>query len=89
MEAVNLMVGSAAQAFDEEQHQTVEYEDDEKNDEKFWQLVLNDGDDVVLPVTLDDLEGADRLILRGHGQKVHDYYVSLSGCCRSECVSRS
>jgi hypothetical protein len=32
-----------------------------------------------LPATLDALDGADRLILRGHGQKVHDYDVSLSG----------
>jgi hypothetical protein len=40
-----------------------------------------------LPVTLDALDGADRLILQGHGQKVHDYDVSLSGCCKTECVS--
>jgi hypothetical protein len=57
----------------------VEYEDDEKNGENSWELVLNDGDDVVLPGMLDGCEGADRLILRGHGQKVHDYDVSLSG----------
>ena len=67
------------QAFDEEQHQTVEYEDDEENDGEFWELVLNDGDEVVSPVTLDGLDDVDRLILRGHGQKVHDYDVSLSG----------
>jgi len=41
--------------------------------------MLNDGEDVVLPVTFDDLDEAGRLILRGHGQKVHDYDVSLSG----------
>jgi hypothetical protein len=28
---------------------------------------------------LDGCEGVDRLILRGHGRKVHDYDVSLSG----------
>jgi hypothetical protein len=32
-----------------------------------------------LPTVLDGLGDADRLILRGHGQKVHDYDVSLSG----------
>jgi hypothetical protein len=30
-------------------------------------------------VTLDGFEEADGLILRGHGWKVHDYNVSLSG----------
>jgi hypothetical protein len=73
------MIGAPAEAFDEEEHQTVERIDDEENDYEFWELVLNDGDDVVLPGALDAFDGADRLILRGHGQKVHDYDVSLSG----------
>jgi hypothetical protein len=87
MEVGYLMVGAPAQAFNKEQYQTVEYEDDDENDDEFRELVLNNGDEVVLPVTLDALDGADRLILQGHGQKVHDYDVSLSGCCKTECVS--
>jgi len=67
MEVAYLMIGEAAQAFDEEQHQAVEYEEDEENDEKFWEFVLNNGEDFVSPVTLDGLDEADRLILRGHG----------------------
>jgi hypothetical protein len=73
------MIGAAAEAFDEEQHQAVERKDDEENDEELRKLVLNDEDDVVLPVALDAFKEADWLILRGHGQKVHDYDVSLSG----------
>jgi hypothetical protein len=43
-----------------------------------------------VPVILDDLEEATRLILRGQCQKVHDTYVSLSGdAVKPECVSRS
>jgi hypothetical protein len=87
MEVGYLMIGEAMQAFDEEQYQAVEYEDDEENCENSWELVLNDGDEVVFPGMLNGLDGADRLILRGHGQKVHDYDVSLSGCCKTECVS--
>ena len=34
---------------------------------------------VVVPVTFDDIDDAVWLILRGHGRKVHDYGVSLSG----------
>ena len=74
-----LTIGETVQAFDEEQHETVEYEDDEENDDEFWELVLNDGDEVVFPVALDGLDDVGSLILRGHGQKVHDYDVSLSG----------
>jgi hypothetical protein len=87
MEVGDLMVGPSAETFNEEQNQTVEYEDDEENDDEFRELVLNDGDEVVLPITLDALDGTDWLILRGHSQKVHDYDVSLSGCCNAECVS--
>src|SRR5258708_1582093 len=74
-----VMIGEAGEAFDEEQQQAVEDEDNEENDEKFRQLVLDNGDEVVFPVTLDDPDDVGRLILRGHGQKVHDYHVSLSG----------
>jgi hypothetical protein len=38
---------------------------------------LKKGDDVVVPVAFDGLD--DALVLRGHGQKEHDYGVSLSG----------
>jgi hypothetical protein len=79
VEVAHLMIGEAMHAFDEEQHQAVEYEDDEENGENFWEPVLNDEDDVVLPAMLNGLNEAYRLILRGHGQKVHDYDVSLSG----------
>jgi hypothetical protein len=78
---MSLIIGAAAETPDEEQDQPVEHEDDEENGEEFGQLVLNDGDDVVAPVMLDCFDHTYRFILRGHGQKVHDYGVSLSGCC--------
>jgi hypothetical protein len=79
MEVAYLIIGAPAQAFDEEQHQAVEYGDDEEDGDELRELVLNDGDKVVFPGMLNGLEGVDRLILRGHGWKVHDYDVSLSG----------
>ena len=51
---------STVQALDEEEHETMEKEDDEENDDELWKLVLNDGDDVVLPVALDGLDDARR-----------------------------
>jgi hypothetical protein len=76
MEVRNLAVGSGAHLFDEEEDNALKDEDDKKNDDDLRQLVLQKEDDVVMPIALDDLE--DALILRDHGQKVHDYGVSLS-----------
>ena len=68
----NLTVGEPAQALDEEQHDAVKHVDNQENGEEFGEFVLNDGDDVLVPVILDDFDETARLILRGHGQKVHD-----------------
>jgi hypothetical protein len=79
VEVAYLMVGAAAQALDEEQHEAMKHIDDEKDGEELRQLVLNEEDDVVVPVTLDDFDDTAGLILRGQCRKVHDYDVSLSG----------
>jgi hypothetical protein len=79
VEVAYLMVGAAAQALDEEQHQAMEPVDDEKNGQELGELVLNDEDDVVVPVARDDLGDTAGLILRGQCRKAHDYDVSLSG----------
>ncbi len=44
------------QAFDKEEHKAVEGEDDEENDYEFWELVLNDGDEIIFPVTHDEVD---------------------------------
>src|SRR5277367_5650242 len=72
------MVGASAQAFDKEEHETVEQEDNKNDDEELGKFVLNNGDDVVVPAALDDPEETGTFILRGQCQKVHDYGVSLS-----------
>jgi hypothetical protein len=77
--SVNLMFSKTAKAFNGQQYEAVEYIDDEEDSEELRQLVLNDEDDVVVPVTLNDPGNTDGCILRGQGQKVHDYCVSLSG----------
>jgi hypothetical protein len=78
MEVVDLAVGGRAHFFDEEQNNALKNEDDEQDDDDLGELVLKKEDDAVMPVMFYDLN--DALILRGHGQKVHDYCVSLSGC---------
>jgi hypothetical protein len=74
---VDLMVGPGAHLFDEEEDNTLEDEDNQKDHGDFGQLVLQERDDVVVPVVFDDLN--ELLLLRGRSQKVHHYCVSLSG----------
>ena len=75
----SLTIGAATQALNEVQHEAVEHEDDKQNGEELRQLVLNDEDDVIVPVTLNDSDNTGGCILQGQGQKVHDCCVSLSG----------
>ncbi len=72
-----LMVSTRTHLFDEEENDALQDEDDQKNDGDLGEFVLKKGDDVVVPVAFDGLD--DTLVLRGHGQKEHDYGVSLSG----------
>jgi len=86
VKVANLTVGAGAHLLYKEQDDALEDKDDQKDDDYFWQLILQEKDDVVVPIKFDDLK--DALVLRGYSQKMHDYYVSLSRrVLRTECVS--
>ena len=79
MEVADLMVGAPAHALDEEEHDAVEHEDDKENGEKFGEFGLNRRRMMSLCQSRSMTLTMPWLILRGQGQKVHDYGVSLSG----------
>ncbi len=85
---VGLTIGSGAHLFDEEEDNALEDHDNDKDHGDLGQLVLQEQDDVVVPVVFDDLHKS--FFLRGRSQKVHHYCVSLSErMLGTECVSCS
>ncbi len=86
MKVADVLIGSLLHPSYEEEDDALDDEDDEKDDNYFGQLDPEKSDDVVMPVMFDDLH--EWLFLQGHGQKVHDYGVSLSGrMLTTECFS--
>jgi hypothetical protein len=64
VEVANLAVGAGAHLLYKEQDDALEDKDNQKDDDDFGQLILQEKNDVVVPVKFDDLK--DALVLRGH-----------------------
>jgi hypothetical protein len=76
MEVAHLSIGQLAHPLDEEEDNSLQDQDNEKNDDDLWQFESEECYDVRAPVIFDEFD--ERLVLQGHGQKEHDYCVSLS-----------
>ena len=77
VEVANLAVGALVHLFYEEEDDALEDEDNNEDSEDSGELIYDEDDDVVVPVAFDCLK--DVFVLRGRGQKEHDYDTSLLG----------
>ncbi|GAC1358219.1 MAG: hypothetical protein NVSMB3_05240 [Acidobacteriaceae bacterium] len=76
LEVANLAVRESSHASDEEVHDTLQDKSEHQNGDQTQQIGSEEGDDVRVPITFEELE--DAFILRGRSEEEHDYGILVS-----------
>ena len=85
MEVAYLLICLLSELTNEELNKALQNEEDNEDEDQLGQLLSEKANDVVVPVTLKNIENA--FILRSRGHKEHDDGVSLSlGALETACV---